>query len=47
MVTHGIFSRGLDELSKVYDRLLATNSFNWELKAEGNLRVITVEKLLK
>ena len=46
MVTHGIFSRGLDELSKVYDRLLATNSFNGELKAEGNLRVITVEKLL-
>ena len=47
MVTHGIFSKGIDELSKVYDRLLATNSFNGDLKAEGNLRVINVEKLLK
>lgn len=47
MVTHGIFSKGLEELSKVYDRILATNSFNGELKAEGNLRVISVEKLLK
>lgn len=46
MVTHGIFSKGLDELSKVYDRILCTNSFQ-ELKPEGKLRVISVEKLLK
>ncbi len=47
MVTHGIFSKGLEELSKSYDRLLSTNSWNGELKAEGKLRVISVEKLLK
>ena len=46
MVTHGIFSKGLDELSQYYDRILATNSFNGDLKAEGNLRVINVVKLL-
>ena len=47
MVTHGIFSKGLEELSKNYDRLLSTNSWNGELKPEGKLRVISVEKLLK
>lgn len=47
MVTHGIFSKGLEELSKYYDRLLATNSFNGDLKPEGKLRIISVEKLLK
>lgn len=46
MVTHGIFSKGLDELSQNYDRLLATNSWDGELKSEGKLRVISVEKFL-
>lgn len=47
MVTHGIFSKGLEQLSEVYDRILSTNSFNGDLKPEGNLRVISVEKLLR
>lgn len=47
MVTHGIFSEGIEALSEVYDRILATNSFNGNLKPEGKLRVISVEKLLK
>jgi ribose-phosphate pyrophosphokinase len=46
MVTHGIFSRGLQELSQYYDRILSTNSFNGQLQNEYNLRVLTVEKLL-
>lgn len=47
MVTHGIFSQGIEDLSNVYDRILCTNSFDGNLKAQGKLRVISVEKLLK
>ena len=44
MVTHGIFSKGIAKLSIAYNRILSTNSFS-ELKPEGNLRVISVEKM--
>lgn len=44
MVTHGIFSKGIAKLSCAYNRILSTNSFQ-ELKPEGNLRVISVEKM--
>ena len=44
MVTHGIFSKGIAKLSSAYNRILSTNSFQ-ELKPEGNLRVISVEKM--
>ena len=44
MGTHGIFSGGLARLNSAYNRILTTNSFK-ELKPEGNLRVISVEKL--
>ncbi len=47
MVTHGIFSQGLEKLSQHYHRILATNSFNGDLKSEGLLRVIPVEKVIK
>ena len=47
MVTHGIFSQGIQKLSCCYNRILSTNSFNGELKATGNLRVVNVEKFLK
>lgn len=47
MVTHGIFSKGLQDLSSAYDRILCTNSFSGDLKAQGKLRVISVEKYLK
>lgn len=47
MVTHGIFSKGLQDLSTVYDRILCTNSFAGDLKAQGKLRVISVEKFVK
>lgn len=46
MVTHGIFSKGLEELSKYYDRILSTNSWNGELKGVNALRVINVESKL-
>jgi ribose-phosphate pyrophosphokinase len=44
MVTHGIFSKGIAKLSIAYNRILSTNSFS-ELKPEGNLRVISIEKM--
>lgn len=33
LITHGIFSHGLDELSKYYDGIICTNSFREDLPA--------------
>ena len=44
-ITHGIFSKGFDELYELYDEIHTTNSWNPLLEGDKNLHVIQIEKL--
>lgn len=41
-VTHGIFSYGTDVVAKIFDKVYTTNSWNPELKSEGNLIIVDI-----
>ena len=45
-VSHGIFSKGLDELSKNFRKIYTTNSFRTEFESHPQLEVFHVEKYL-
>lgn len=42
IVTHGIFSKGLDVLTNEFDMIITTNSYNEELESDGNLKIVKV-----
>lgn len=41
-VTHGIFTKGVDVLTDIYDRVITTNSYNPDMVADQKLVVIDV-----
>jgi ribose-phosphate pyrophosphokinase len=46
MITHGIFSKGLQELSKYYTQIITTDSFTCNLPPQDNVKIITIAELL-
>ena len=46
MVTHGIFSKGLDELTQYYDEIVCTNSWKVITDTNPKLEVINVKSLI-
>lgn len=42
VVTHGIFSKGLDKVTDLYNHVYTTNSFRQDLESNGDLTVIAL-----
>lgn len=43
-VTHGLFSKGIEVVTDIYDEVFSTNSYHRELKGSGNLSVLNVTR---
>lgn len=43
-VTHGLFSKGKEVVTDIYDNVFATNSYHRSIQSEGNLHIINVTR---